>query len=127
MACMATLAGTLFATAVCRVPNAAFASHRLLHLRTSCLSVLSWTGYVPFLVDAIVRVRACDVPSLFSLHMNGEAPPTPRFYFQAFGIDMGPFEKQSEYMKFTTPELVATRTRVLDYFAAQKTLVRDDH
>lgn len=30
-------------------------------------------------------------------------------------------------MKFTTPELVTTRTRVLDYFAGQKQLIKDDH
>lgn len=27
-------------------------------------------------------------------------------------------------MKFITPELVTTRTRVLDYFAAQKQLIK---
>ena len=37
---------------------------------------------------------------MLSLHINGEAPPTPRFYLQPFGIDMGPFEKQSEVRFF---------------------------
>ena len=79
------------------------------------------------MADTLVRVRAVDVPSMFSLHMQGQAPLTPRFFFQPFGIDMGPFAKQSEYMKFTTPELVACRTCVLDYFHAQQALIKDDH
>ena len=79
------------------------------------------------MVDTLVRVRAVDVPSMLSLHMQGQAPLTPRFFFQPFGVDMGPFAKQSEYMKFTTPELVACRTCVLDYFHAQQALIKDDH
>ena len=77
--------------------------------------------------DTLVRVRAVDVPSMLSLHMQGQAPLTPRFFFQPFGIDMGPFAKQSEYMKFSTPELVACRTCVLDYFHAQQALIKEDH
>ena len=64
---------------------------------------------------------------MFSLHMNGTPPPTPAFEFSPFGIDMGPFEKQSEYYKFCSPNLVATRTKILDYFASQHDAVREDH
>jgi hypothetical protein len=71
--------------------------------------------------------QASDVPSMFSLHMNGAAPPTPKFDLQPFGIDMGPFEKQSEYYKFSSPHLVAARTKILDYFASQHDTVREDH
>ena len=28
--------------------------------------------------DATVRLRACDIPSMFSLHLDGAAPKTPR-------------------------------------------------
>jgi hypothetical protein len=46
--------------------------------------------------DSLMRVRASDVPSMLSLHFNGDAPPTPRFDLRPYGIDMGPFAKQSE-------------------------------
>lgn len=59
--------------------------------------------------------------------MNGTAPQTPKFELRPFGIDMGPFEKQSEYYKFCSPKLVATRTKILDYFASQHDTVREDH
>jgi hypothetical protein len=56
---------------------------------------------------------ACDIPSMFCLHMNGNGPPSFRFHLQPFGFDMGAFSIQSEFMKFTIPELVTTRTQVL--------------
>ncbi|KNC71867.1 hypothetical protein SARC_15588, partial [Sphaeroforma arctica JP610] len=56
------------------------------------------------LADALVRVIANDLPSIFSQHMCGTPPPAPEFNFHAFGIDVGSFETQSEYMQFTTPE-----------------------
>lgn len=69
--------------------------------------------------DAVVRMRAFDIPSMFSLHLNGMAPPTPRFFLQPFGFDASVFQAQSEDLIFYTPDLVATRTRVLDYFTMQ--------
>ena len=78
--------------------------------------------------DTLVRVRAVDVPSMFSLHMQGSGASHPALLLPAVRhVDMGPFAKQSEYMKFTTPELVACRTCVLDYFHAQQALIKDDH
>ena len=79
------------------------------------------------MVDTLIRVRAIDAPSMLSLHIQGAAPLTPRFFLQPFGVDMGPFAKQSEYMKFTTPEMTACRTMILDYFHAQQQLIKDDH
>lgn len=79
------------------------------------------------MADVLVRTRACDTPSLLSLHMDGRAPPTDAFAQSPFGIAMGPFAKQSEYMKFTSPLLVCARTNVLDYFLAQAALIQEDH
>ena len=79
------------------------------------------------MADVLLRVRASDVPSLFSLHYNGTAPHTPRFFQQPYGIGWDYFIKQSEYMKFTTPELTVCRTRVLDYFHSQSQLIKPDH
>lgn len=79
------------------------------------------------MADNVVRTVACDVPSLFSLHMAGRSPPNPRFHLLPFGIDMGHFAEQSETMIFTQPELALCRTKVLDYFFAQRKMIRDDH
>jgi hypothetical protein len=79
------------------------------------------------IADAVMRRRSCDVPSMFCLHYNGQGPPSPRFFRSPFGFDMGPFAVESECMKFSSPELVATRTRVLDYFVAQRRVVKDNH
>jgi hypothetical protein len=77
--------------------------------------------------DAVVRMKAFDVPSMFSLHLNGTPPPTPRYFFQPFGFDATMFKAQSEDLIFFTPELVATRTRVLDYFTFLRDTIKDDH
>ncbi|PRP79727.1 hypothetical protein PROFUN_12661 [Planoprotostelium fungivorum] len=77
--------------------------------------------------DAVARMRAFDIPSMFSLHLNGTPPPSPRYFFQPFGFDASVFRTQSQDLIFTTPELVVTRTRVLDYFTTQRELIKDDH
>lgn len=46
--------------------------------------------------DAVMRIRATDIASMMSLHFNGSAPPTPRFFLQPFGIDVSAFRVQSE-------------------------------
>ena len=76
------------------------------------------------ITDALLRVRASDVPSLFCLHYAGaaEGPLRP------FGFDVGNFATESEYLRFASPELNTTRTQVLDYFTQQRpALVQDDH
>jgi hypothetical protein len=77
--------------------------------------------------DAVIRQKACDIPSVFSMHLNATAPPTPKFFQRPFGFDMGPFAVQSEFMLLTSPELVSARTKVLDYFQAQSKHVPPDH
>jgi hypothetical protein len=77
------------------------------------------------IADVIVRTAACDVPSLFCLHMNGQGPPSFRFFLQPFGFDMGVFAEQSAFLKFCAPDLCTTRTRVLDYLWAQRQAVKD--
>jgi hypothetical protein len=79
------------------------------------------------IADAIIRMRAYDIPSMLSLHLNGTAPPTPRYFFQPFGFDASAFRQQSEDLIFYTPDLITTRTRVLDYFTAQREIIKDDH
>ena len=76
--------------------------------------------------DAVLRIRATDI-SMFALHFDGIAPPTPRFFLQPFGVDISAFRALSEDLVFTTPELVTARTRVLDYFFAQRDIIKPDH
>lgn len=64
---------------------------------------------------------------MFALHFDGIAPPTPRFFLQPFGVDVSAFRALSEDLVFTTPELVTARTRVLDYFFAQRDIIKQDH
>ena len=75
------------------------------------------------IADAILRVEASDVPSLFCLHYNGRMPGP----LHPFGFECGDFATQSEVMQFTNPELVTCRTQVLDYFTQQRLYLRDDH
>eukprot|EP00667_Euglena_gracilis_P000067 EG_transcript_67 len=76
------------------------------------------------ITDAVLRVRACDVPSLFCLHYAGQAEGP----VQPFGFDVGNFAVESEYLRFASPELNTVRTQVLDYFTQQRpALVPDDH
>ncbi len=77
------------------------------------------------IADSVIRTAACDVPSLFCLHMNGQGPPTFRFRLQPFGFDIGLFAEYSAFMKFSAPDLCTTRTRVLDYFYAQRLTVEN--
>lgn len=77
--------------------------------------------------DAVVRMRASDVPSLMCLNIAGSAPPTDEFEIKPFGVDAAAFIQLSEEMRFSTPELVTARTRVLDYFVAQRKLIDDSH
>jgi hypothetical protein len=96
--------------------NRSFDSARILTM--ACMAAIA---------DSVIRMRASDIPSMLSLHINGAAPQTPEFYFRPFGFDASTFRSQSEHLIFLTPELVAARTRVLDYFTAQKDIIRDDH
>jgi hypothetical protein len=63
------------------------------------------------LADCIIRKRACDIPSLFSLHYDGvsEGPTKP------FGFDMGHFAVEGEVLRLVNPELCTALTQVLDY------------
>jgi len=49
------------------------------------------TAAMTMVADACVRMRASDIPSFFSLHYNGTAAPTPRFFIKPFGIDVSSF------------------------------------
>jgi hypothetical protein len=79
------------------------------------------------LIHKIIRMRASDIPSAFSLHLTGTAAPTPRFFFQPFGFDISAFRIQSEDLVFFSPEMVACRTRILDYHMALAEVIKDDH
>ena len=83
-------------------------------LTLSCLTCLA---------DVIARTKACDVPSEFSMHLNGEIDgPT-----DAFGIEVSGFLQSSRSFRFVSPELATCRTQVLDYFYKQRAILRDDH
>ncbi len=79
------------------------------------------------IADALMRRRACDVPSLLCLHFNGEAPQTPVFTQQPFGVDVAALVVATEDMFLPKPELCTCRTSILDYFVGQRELVPDDH
>jgi len=73
--------------------------------------------------DACVRKTASDVPSLFSIHLDGKAggPSLP------FGFDMGTFSKESTRLMMNDAFYAVARTQVLDYFHAQRKMLQDDH
>ncbi len=73
------------------------------------------------IADAVLRIKASDVPSQFCLHYSGlaEGPVRP------FGFEMGYFVEESGYLSFTDPYLATARTQVLDYFTQQD--IADDH
>ena len=96
--------------------SASFDASRILTM--ACMATIS---------DVVIRQRASDHPSLLCLHINGDPPPTPRFFFRPYSFQMGPFAAQSQYMKFTTPELCVVRTKILDYFSAQDATIASDH
>ena len=79
------------------------------------------------ITDALIRRRACDIPSLFSLHFNGEAPQTPVFFQHPFGIDVAALVVATEDMFLSRPELCTCRTSILDYFVGQRESIPDDH
>lgn len=71
------------------------------------------------ITDAVFRKIAFDIPCQASLHYSGRAigPVLP------FGFEVGPFVEESEYLYFSTPEMAAARTQVLDYFAQIKNTI----
>ena len=75
------------------------------------------------IADCVMRVKASDVPSLCSLHYSGVAEGP----VHAFGFEMRYFAVETEAALFTTPELCATRTQILDYFHQQRHALQDDH
>ena len=74
------------------------------------------------LADAVMRIAACDVPSLLCLSYNGDAegPGEP------FGFEVGSFAVESEDLQLSSPELHCARTRVLDYFIAQREVLESE-
>eukprot|EP00854_Cymbomonas_tetramitiformis_P001789 gene1789-2455_t len=69
--------------------------------------------------DAVLRVRACDVPSAFSMHYSGEAPGP----VQPFGVHVGSFLQESEYLQLTSPEYAVALSQVLEYFTCMQGVV----
>ncbi len=83
-------------------------------LTMACMSAIS---------DVVMRMEACDTPSMCSMHYSGLASgPT-----HPFGFEMGYFAAESEAAKFPDPALQAVRCQVLDYFYKQREITRDDH
>ncbi len=83
-------------------------------LTMACMSAIS---------DVVMRMEACDTPSMCSMHYSGQAAgPT-----HPFGFEMGYFAAESEAAKLPNPALQAVRCQVLDYFCEQRELMRDDH
>lgn len=77
--------------------------------------------------DFVVRIRAIDFPSMFSLHMEGTAPWTGAFEQHPFGLDITAFVVASEDMLLLAPEHSTCRSNILEYFAGQRARIPDDH
>ncbi len=83
-------------------------------LTMACMSAIS---------DVVMRMEACDTPSMCCMHYSGRASgPT-----HPFGFEMGYFAAESEAAKLPDPALQAVRCQVLDYFYEQREVTRDDH
>lgn len=101
------------------------------HFAACCFSVRATRAFdavrlvvvacIATLADVLMRLRAVDVPSLFCLNYSGEAegPGAP------FGFEMGSFAVESEDLQLSSPELHIARSRVLDYFTAQRAIVSE--
>ena len=63
------------------------------------------------IVDKLVRVRACDFPSMLSLHLEGAAPWTGAFEQEPFGIDVAAFVVASEDALLLAPGAVLLPAR----------------
>ena len=61
--------------------------------------------------DAVVRIRAVDIPSEFSLHYSGQAEGP----VQPFGFELGGFAAESELLLLSSPDLHAVRAQILAY------------
>lgn len=75
------------------------------------------------ITDAVLRVQASDIPSLFSLHYDGKAagPVAP------FGFEINDFIAESGFLVFYDPNMVLARTQVLDYFHSIQQVVGEEH
>lgn len=94
---------------MCRIYSAATTcvqqSRGLIAIRTTAFACAACIS------DAIVRVTACDDPSLFSLHYSGdcEGPTSP------FGIEAGGFESLAANMPIFDAQYCSMRFQCLDY------------
>ena len=87
-------------------------------LTMSCMATIA---------DAVIRIRASDIPSRFSLHYDGKYQGKTPFEIKPYGFDISlSFAKQSQVMQFTDPNMVACRTKVLDYFHQQRQDIDND-
>ena len=73
--------------------------------------------------EAILRVKASDIPSQLSLHYAGKSEGP--MHGKGFGVEMRVFAAESETFLLTDPALVFLRTQVLDYFHDQQGHVDD--
>jgi hypothetical protein len=75
------------------------------------------------ITDAVMRIKACDIPSILSLHYSGDAEgPVARF-----GFNMNEFAIESENLEFSDPSMNIARTMVLDYFNGIDKSVSSNH
>ena len=75
------------------------------------------------ITDCVLRTRACDIPSLLSLHYSGQAEG-PIF---PFGFDAGYFRLESDNAKLPDPHLQVVRSLCLDYFTQLRNSLQEDH
>lgn len=66
------------------------------------------------LVDAVLRIKACDAPTALSLHYGGHVLGTAG----AFALDLRHLEDESAVGQLLQPRFAAARTMLLDYFHA---------
>jgi hypothetical protein len=75
------------------------------------------------IADVVLRTSACDVPAASSLHYSGEAHGPVKPYC----FDDGAFAMESQFLQYQSPEEMAVRTQVLDYFYQLRKNINDDH
>lgn len=79
------------------------------------------TACIAAITDCVLRTRACDIPSLLSLHYSGQAEGP----VSAFGFDAGYFRLESDNAKLADPYLQIVRSQCLDYFTQVRNTIKD--
>jgi hypothetical protein len=73
-------------------------------------------GVIAAIADSVMRRAATDHPSAACCHLFGCTSKGKQLGLPGYGISVGCFASQTATVQIHSPELVAARTAVLDYF-----------